>query len=62
LNGPLYFDPCVKNWYRIADVVCDAGGFCNVSKQAMIIRLQDLNLVINQTNTPMGWDYTSLPN
>ncbi len=62
LNGPLYFDPCVRNWCRIADAVRDAGGFCNVSKQAMIIRLQDLNLVINQTNTPMGWDYTSLPN
>jgi Zn-dependent peptidase ImmA (M78 family) len=62
LNGPLYFDPCIKNWQNIADSVREAGGFSNVSKQAMIIRLQDLNLVINETNARMGWDSTCFPN
>ncbi|MHC4457616.1 MAG: ImmA/IrrE family metallo-endopeptidase [Planctomycetota bacterium] len=62
LNGPLYFDPCIKNWQFIADSVREAGGFSNVSKQAMIIRLQDLGLVVNETNVRMDWKYTRLPN
>ena len=33
-SGPLCFDPCVNNWYLIADRVREAGGFSNVSKQA----------------------------
>jgi len=35
--------------------MCEAGGFSNVSKQAMIIRLQDLGLMINKTSTKMDW-------
>jgi Zn-dependent peptidase ImmA (M78 family) len=62
LNGPLYFDPCVKNWHCIADSVCEAGGFSNVSKQAMIIRLQDLGWVVNETQVPMDWKCTRPPN
>lgn len=62
LNGPLYFDPCIKNWHCIADSVREAGGFSNVSKQAMIIRLQDLGWVVNETNVRMDWDCTCLPN
>jgi Zn-dependent peptidase ImmA (M78 family) len=62
LNGPLYFDPCIKNWHCIADAVRETGGFSNVSKQAMIIRLQNLGLVVNQTNVRMDWKYTRLPN
>jgi Zn-dependent peptidase ImmA (M78 family) len=62
LNGPIYFDPCIKNWQCIADSVREAGGFSNVSKQAMIIRLQDLGLVVNETNVRMDWKYTRLPN
>jgi Zn-dependent peptidase ImmA (M78 family) len=62
LNGPLYFDPCVKNWYQIADAVRDSGGFSNVSKQAMIIRLQDLGWVVNETNVCMDWDYIFFAN
>lgn len=54
-SGPLYFDPCVSNWHLIADTVCDAGNFFNVSKQAMIIRLQDLGLIKNMTGAWMGW-------
>jgi len=34
----------------------EAGGFTNVSKQAMIIRLQDIGLVRNETQTRMSWD------
>jgi Zn-dependent peptidase ImmA (M78 family) len=54
-NGPIYYEPCVNNWCLIADAVRKAGGFSNVSKEAMMIRLQDLGLVINETATPMGW-------
>ena len=53
--GPICFDPCVANWPAIADCVRRAGKFSNVSKQAMIIRLQDLGLVRNETDTPMVW-------
>lgn len=53
--GPICFDPCVANWPAIADCVRQAGNFGNVSKQAMIIRLQDLDLVRNETCTPLAW-------
>jgi Zn-dependent peptidase ImmA (M78 family) len=53
--GPICFDPCVANWPAIADCVKKAGSFFNVSKQAMIIRLQDLGLVRNETCAPMVW-------
>ena len=55
-SGPVCFDPCVETWPMIAGVVKDAGGFSNVSKQAMIIRLQDLGLVKNETNARLSWD------
>jgi Zn-dependent peptidase ImmA (M78 family) len=54
--GPLCFDPCIGTWPHIATKVMEAGGFSNVSKQAMIIRLQDLGLIRNETKTRMGWD------
>lgn len=53
--GPICFDPCVENWPKIAEMVKEAGGFANVSKQAMIIRLQDLGLVKNETRARMSW-------
>ena len=53
--GPICFDPCVENWPKIAGVVKDAGGFSNVSKQAMIIRLQDLGLVQNEIRARLSW-------
>jgi hypothetical protein len=53
--GPICFDPCVANWPAIADCIRRAGNFSNVSKQAMIIRLQDLGLVRNETCTPLAW-------
>jgi Zn-dependent peptidase ImmA (M78 family) len=54
-SGPVYFDPCAENWPKIAGVVKEAGGFSNVSKQAMIIRLQDLGLVLNETRARLSW-------
>ena len=36
--------------------MCEAGGFSNVSKQAMIIRLQELGLLINLTEVKMDWN------
>jgi hypothetical protein len=48
-------DPCVENWHFIAAMVCEAGGFTNCSKQAMIIRLQELGLLVNPTGAPMAW-------
>jgi Zn-dependent peptidase ImmA (M78 family) len=55
-RGPLGFDPCVENWPLIAANVKNAGGFSNVSKQAMIIRLQELSLVKNETRARLSWD------
>lgn len=52
---PASFDPCVMNWYRIAESIREAGRFTNVSKQALIIRLQDLELVQNQAGVQMTW-------
>lgn len=48
-------DPCVENWHFIADAVREAGGFGNVSKEAMIIRLRELGLVVNRTDACVGW-------
>lgn len=53
--GPICFDPCVQNWPILAAKVKDAGHFTNVSKQAMMIRLQDLGLVKNETRARMSW-------
>ena len=53
--GPICFDPCVANWPQIAERVRAAGRFDNVSKQAMIIRLQELGLVQNETHAPLAW-------
>jgi len=55
INGPLYIDPCVDNWHLIAEIVMHAGNFTNVSKQAMIIRLQELGLIQNKTHVKIGW-------
>jgi len=49
------FDTCVENWHIIADIVRTAGNFSNVSKQSMIIRLQELGLVKNLTGNRMDW-------
>jgi Zn-dependent peptidase ImmA (M78 family) len=53
--GPICFDPCVENWPILAATVKAAGHFTNVSKQAMIIRLQDLGLVKNETHARISW-------
>jgi len=50
-----FVDPCVENWAYIAAMMCDAGGFTNVSRHAMVIRLQELGLVINLTDRTLGW-------
>jgi Zn-dependent peptidase ImmA (M78 family) len=55
-RGPLGFDPCVENWPLIATNIKEAGNFTNVSKQAMIIRLQELNLVKNETHARLSWE------
>jgi hypothetical protein len=54
----VYIEPCVENWHFIADAVREAGGFRNVSKEAMIIRLRELGLVLNKTGAFMGWRKT----
>jgi hypothetical protein len=45
--------PYVEQWPFISAAMCELGGFSNVSKHAMIIRLQDLGLIVNKTNTRM---------
>ena len=52
-------DPCARNWPFIADAVREAGGFSNASKEAMIIRLRELGLVVNRTDACMGWRKTA---
>jgi Zn-dependent peptidase ImmA (M78 family) len=52
----MVFDPSVESWPYIAAAVCEAGYFTNVSKQAMIIRLQGLGLLVNLTDVQLGWD------
>jgi len=59
---PFHFDICVDNWQHIADAVRWAGGFLNISKQAMMIRLQDLGLVVNHTDQPINWRCLKLRN
>jgi Zn-dependent peptidase ImmA (M78 family) len=54
-SGPVCFDPSVETWPKIAGVVKESGGFSNVSKQALIIRLQDLGLVKNETRAKLSW-------
>ncbi len=51
----LLIEPCVENWPHIAERVAGEGGFDNVSRQAMVIRLQELGLLVNLTGTPMAW-------
>ena len=48
-------EPFVEQWPFIAAATCESGGFSNVSKQAMIIRLQHLGLLTNKTSTEMNW-------
>lgn len=54
--GSPAIEPCVEHWPLLAEAVCETGGFSNVSKQAMIIRLQELGLLINLTDTPANWE------
>ena len=58
--GPIGIDPCVENWPAIAALVKETGRFTNVSKQAMIIRLQELGLVKNETSTRLSWHESSI--
>jgi len=55
LSGFKSFDTCIENWHLIADIVKKSGNFSNVSKQSMIIRLQELGLVKNLTRSSMDW-------
>jgi Zn-dependent peptidase ImmA (M78 family) len=48
-------DPCVENWHFIADMMREGGGFTNVSKEAMIFRLEELDLLVNRTDARLGW-------
>lgn len=48
-------EPYLEQWPYIAAAMCEAGGFSNVSRQAMIFRLQDLGLVVNRTGIRMDW-------
>ena len=55
-EGSRSAEPFVEQWPFIAAAMCESGGFSNVSKQAMVIRLQDLGLLINKTTTKMDWE------
>jgi Zn-dependent peptidase ImmA (M78 family) len=49
-------EPFLEQWPYVAAAMCEAGGFSNVSRQAMIIRLQDLGLVVNRNRLKMDWE------
>jgi len=55
-NGLQCFDPCAENWHLIASAVREAGRFLNCSKQAIIVRLQELGLVKNLSGARIGWN------
>ncbi len=55
-NGGSGEEPFLEQWPFIAAAMCEAGGFSNVSKHAMIIRLQDLGLLVNKTKKRMDWE------
>ena len=54
-RGARGVEPFVEQWPYIAAAMCEAGGFLNVSKQAMVIRLQELGLLVNKTGKRMDW-------
>ncbi|MBN1626109.1 MAG: ImmA/IrrE family metallo-endopeptidase [Deltaproteobacteria bacterium] len=54
-SSAVLIESCVENWPMIAEATMEAGRFENVSKQAMIIRLQDLGLLVNLTSEKLGW-------
>lgn len=47
--------PYLEHWPVISAAMCELGAFSNVSKHAMIIRLQDLGLLVNKTGKRMDW-------
>jgi hypothetical protein len=47
--------PHVDQWPFISAAICELGGFSNISKPAMIIRLQDLGLLVNKANIQLDW-------
>ncbi len=49
-------EPYLEQWPFVAAAMCEAGGFSNVSKHAMVIRLQDIGLLVNMTSKRMDWD------
>ena len=55
-NGGSGEEPYVEQWPFIAAAMCETGGFSNVSKHAMIIRLQGLGLLVNKTKKMMDWE------
>ena len=62
-NSVEIFVPGAKRWILagkdmgfVEAYMCEAGGFSNVSKLAMIIRLQDLGLLVNKTMKRMDWE------
>ena len=54
--GPICYDPSLQTWPLIANGVIKEGGFSNVSKQAMIIRMQGLGLIRNETGVHLTWE------
>jgi len=48
-------DPCVENWHFIAEMVREGGRFTNVSKEAVAFRMEELGLLINRTDSRIGW-------
>jgi Zn-dependent peptidase ImmA (M78 family) len=54
-SSSIFIELCLENWPLIAEAIIETGRFENVSKQAMIIRLQELGLLVNLTCEKAGW-------
>jgi Zn-dependent peptidase ImmA (M78 family) len=61
-NG-LVVDPSLATLKEIAEKVMDSGGFLNVSREAMVYRLQELGLIVNHTGKDLSSYFeASIPN
>lgn len=60
-KGTKLEEPFLEQWPFIAAAMCQAGGFSNVSLQAMIIRLQDLGLLVDRTGIGLHWKAFEAP-
>jgi len=58
--NPMVLDPALDTVKEIAQEIINHGGFINVSREAMVYRLQELGLLVNRTGKSLGNHFVSL--